>query len=346
MLKLVIMNKRLVEELLKARNAVKRKFHSIKIDSAQSELELDKKLKPIAQPLKELISNIKSENVHFKVEPRQIKDSLDRNPDVSYTAARKNLEENYQTVDESSREPSFLESDVIAESDPVPTLEDLQHELSLAGTSPAFEEYLDQYDGLARNYIEDMFRNTKNDFDHHYGIRYTPENNKFEIGNAEINFVGEDIVIKLPSNEEFEYEGTPGLYELLFKKTPLGIREQDRKNYKDILERTNAARRNYKPNEQIQGTASKKYSNTVKQLLFPKPAKPTRSARPTHTKKGSGMQMLNFNNKRLEFVPWKDPNKLVNWLRILMSSKSAGHTGHTNEIIYIIDELRKAKIIK
>lgn len=83
-------------------------------------------------------------------------------------------------------------------------------------------------------------------------------------------------------------------------------------------------------------------------LTFRKPTPPiTRQrAKSVSKKKGGGVQMLRLNNKQLEFVPWKDPNKLVNWLRTLLGSKSAGHTGHNNEIIYIIDELRAAKIIK
>lgn len=43
---------------------------------------------------------------------------------------------------------------------------------------------------------------------------------------------------------------------------------------------------------------------------------------------------------------WDDPNELIERLRLLTSSTSAGHTGHNNEIISIIEELREANIIK
>lgn len=43
---------------------------------------------------------------------------------------------------------------------------------------------------------------------------------------------------------------------------------------------------------------------------------------------------------------WDDPNELVDRLRLLIASQSAGHTGHNNEIISIIEELREANIIE
>lgn len=42
---------------------------------------------------------------------------------------------------------------------------------------------------------------------------------------------------------------------------------------------------------------------------------------------------------------WNNVNELVARLRLLVSSKSSGHTGHDNEILSIIEELREADII-
>lgn len=340
------MDKRVVEELIEARKAVKRKFEALKADSVQAELELHQKFKPIAQPLKELLSNIKTENVQPKIEPSvRTQSPKKESPQSSKTLHTPKVPK--EIINDFSDEPSFLETEVIAQSDPTPTLEQLKHELSIAGTSEAFEQYIDQYEGLAKWYVEDMFRDTENNYDHYYGARFVPELSKFRIGDSDLNFKGEDIVITLPTNEEIQYTGTPGLYELLFRRIPDKFKESDRMTYKEIVENTNAARRNYDPSEQIQGTG-RKYSAIIKPLLFPKPPKPasTRARTASVTKQGKGIQILKFNNKRVEFVPWKDPNKLVDWLRILLSSKSAGHTGHNNEIIYIIDELRASKIIK
>jgi hypothetical protein len=43
---------------------------------------------------------------------------------------------------------------------------------------------------------------------------------------------------------------------------------------------------------------------------------------------------------------WNDPNELVNRLRLLVASASAGHTGHNNEILAIIEELRHTNLIE
>lgn len=56
-----------------------------------------------------------------------------------------------------------------------------------------------------------------------------------------------------------------------------------------------------------------------------------------------------------EFIPyeqnisyeyWDDPNELVDRLRLLVSSKAAGHSGHNKEIMSIVEELRESNIIK
>lgn len=51
-------------------------------------------------------------------------------------------------------------------------------------------------------------------------------------------------------------------------------------------------------------------------------------------------------NKKINYTYWDNPNELVDRLRLLVSSKSAGHTSHNNAIISIIEELQEANIIK
>ena len=47
----------------------------------------------------------------------------------------------------------------------------------------------------------------------------------------------------------------------------------------------------------------------------------------------------------IDYVHWNDPNELVDRLRLLVSERESGHTGHENEINSIIEELREAKTI-
>jgi len=50
--------------------------------------------------------------------------------------------------------------------------------------------------------------------------------------------------------------------------------------------------------------------------------------------------------QRNNLVYWDNPNELVDRLRLLVASKSAGNTGVSNEIISIFEELLEAGLIK
>lgn len=92
----------------------------------------------------------------------------------------------------------------------------------------------------------------------------------------------------------------------------------------------------------------------------PQPKEPRRRAIRTaslHTRlpPRSGFGMIDLTTKEFHnnaksgsnmFVYWNDPNELVSRLRLLVSSVSAGHTGHNNEILSIIEELREENIIE
>lgn len=74
------------------------------------------------------------------------------------------------------------------------------------------------------------------------------------------------------------------------------------------------------------------------------------SSDPSSEKSGAGILPTNWmryhkNNKNNSYTHWDDPNELVDRLRLLVASKSAGHSGHTNEILSIVEELREAHII-
>ncbi|KNE88240.1 hypothetical protein PSTG_18364, partial [Puccinia striiformis f. sp. tritici PST-78] len=102
--------------------------------------------------------------------------------------------------------------------------------------------------------------------------------------------------------------------------------------------------RNYDPNGAIKGTKAAKYK-IIKKLI----GSATRVTTPK-TKLGRGIPTLNldkmkFNSMKCNYLYWDDPNELVERLRILLASTSAGHTNHNNEIISIIEELREANIL-
>ena len=119
------------------------------------------------------------------------------------------------------------------------------------------------------------------------------------------------------------YRGTPGLYELMFMKEPNKsvYDENDLAAYKSILSDTNAHKHYHLPGAKINTNKGVKYREIIARLF------PPRSGR------------------GIDYVHWNDPNELVERLRLLVSSKRAGHTGHGNEIISVVEELREANII-
>jgi len=54
---------------------------------------------------------------------------------------------------------------------------------------------------------------------------------------------------------------------------------------------------------------------------------------------------MTLNNNAINYVHWDDPNELVDRMRLLKTSRQAGHNAHDNEMLSIIEELRKAGII-
>lgn len=250
------MDKKLKERLIKTRKAVKRKLQAIKEGVIARESELHKTYEPITKKIKELydVGGIKEEKV--KTEPEDF--------DVTERAPSQVLSESI---------PRFIETDTVSEIIESEE-EEGQHEedngtadanlsniISQAMSQGAWDEYLQQYDPLPRYYIEGLITDTTDTYDSTTGVKHDPLLNKFTLGTFEIDFVGKDILIN-----NIKYNGTPGLYELIFKKEPSGYKQADEKEYRDILNRTNIHRRNFNPNEQLRGNRSQKYTKIIKPL--------------------------------------------------------------------------------
>ena len=110
-------------------------------------------------------------------------------------------------------------------------------------------------------------------------------------------------------------------------------------NYKDLLNATNAHRKQYSVSEPVRTSRSIKYKNFIAKLF-------NVSRRPSSTSGGSLPQyMIARKNVNTDYVYWDDPNELVDRLRLLLASQAPGNPSHNNDIISIIEELREAGII-
>lgn len=127
---------------------------------------------------------------------------------------------------------------------------------------------------------------------------------------------------------------TNGLLNLLFyKRPPGGYTTDDLEQYKNILILTDAHMKFFDGDAKVRkSNRTNKYRNIISPLL----------------RSGSGIKtdFMSVNSNSIDYTYWDNPNELVDRLRLLVSSSSAGHTGHNNEIISILEELREAKIIQ
>ena len=194
---------------------------------------------------------------------------------------------------------------------------------------------------LAVNALLQAF--TKKNIDLAFGL-YAQEG-KFKIGNKEVNIEDNDINV-----DDIIFEGTPGFWELITSKNPENYTGEDLDKYRQLLLLTNAVYRDNNPdNNNPKSSKSQKWKNIIKPLWeqikiqkeeeeeeyeeeeYEEPAKI--SFTPT---KGTGLPKI---------LP-SDPNALIDRFDLLFSSQKAGHTGVRNEIVSILDELKRQGVLK
>ena len=180
---------------------------------------------------------------------------------------------------------------------------------------------------------------TKNNIDLTYGIY--AKDGKFKIGSKEVNI--EDNNIKV---DGIIFEGTPGFWELVTLKNPNleNYTDEDLNKYQRLVILTNTAYRNNNPNQnKPKASKSSKWKKIIKPIWEaikeqeededeyqefeePEDGNPQPS--------GSGLKILP-----------SDPNALIDRFDLLFSSQKAGHTGVRNEIVSILDELKRQGVI-
>ena len=191
---------------------------------------------------------------------------------------------------------------------------------------------------LAVNALLEAF--TKKSIDLAFGIYV--QNGKFKIGNKEVNI--EDNNIKI---DDITFEGTKGFWELVTSKNPNpeNYTEEDLNNYRRLVILTNTVYRGNNPNSnKPKSSGSPKWKNIIspiwKAIKEQKEDEEEGNAyslfddEPQPSTSGTGLKILP-----------SDPNALIDRFDLLFSSKKAGHTGVRNEIVAILDELKRQKVI-
>ena len=316
----------LVRDFIETRKRIKDNFIARKVGEAEYQTGLTKLFKPVTETQ--------------KATAKEITDAQKE--------ATERIEKGLLPIKEGIESLTMLP---IETGEPIPTKEYTEKEKTELGDLAA--------DGLTRTHGR---KATQSDL-----IPVNPKKGLYRIGKTPITIKNNDLYI---SNTTKPIKGTSGLWELL---TSHGIpdkakyEKEDLNNYIVIMVFTNAARRGFKKNapfiagnkkmndfikphvskikededetdeeedEDNNGEDIEYYEEYLKEF-FDNP-QPGPSGTNTNGKgiKGKGLKFLS-----------SDPNALIDRFDLLFSSKKAGHTGVRNEIISILDELKRQKVI-
>lgn len=309
-------DQQLIRDIDAITNNIRKKYRALKHDIMESNEILHKSYKPILEPLQTISRNLIEKKI--KASTDNVKEENEVEVDLPA--------DNEDEVDL----PKFLDTSVVAD-----TSEQVEELLNTPEGRREARRYFDSQfksNSLANKYMRKIVSaERKRLMDYTYGVRH--EDDKWMIG---------DSLLEIDEEDNFhikgiQYKGTPGLYELMFMKYPDKSKydENDLQAYKSILEATNGHKLQYLPNTRINSNSGVKYKNVISQLFPPKYGR-------GHQNKEMYMQVT---NNKIDYVHWDDPNELVDRLRLLMDSQRVGNSGHTNEIVSIVEELREAKII-
>lgn len=328
-------NDHIKRSIIKTRNVIRKKFRDLHSNKLSLNEDVREIYKPIIEPLETLAKNkdIKQEKSDDSPNVKEPKIEKKEKPEEKYVYMPDSV---FKTAVAPYKSNPFQYNSSRSVSN--------NHEVS--GVYP-LEDDLD-VSNIHEEYIKKQAQQTDSPkIDSTYGFRY--KNGDLRLGNQVVYTREDDNGDLVYSIKQKNFPVTHGLTDLLLMNDPRRYTDQDLKTYKNMLLLTNAHKKNYvKSNDVVRDKSQPKYIKIISQL-FPEGKK---SVRRSMTKTGECLKkpQTNFkkfvNKKGYDYVYWDDPNELVDRLRLLISSQIAGHTGHDNEIISIIEELRESKIIK
>ena len=181
---------------------------------------------------------------------------------------------------------------------------------------------------------------TKNNIDLSYGI-YAIDG-KFKIGNKFITIEDNDIKV-----DGIIFEGTPGFWELVTSKNPKleNYTKEDLSKYQRLVILTNTAYRNNDPTQNYpKQSKGNKWKNIIKPIWSAIQEQKDEEDYKEFEEPDEDDPQPGTSGSGLKILP-SDPNALINRFDLLFSSQKAGHTGVRNEIVAILDELKRQKVI-
>ena len=373
---------KIAKEIARTSESIRKKHRTLKTGRDEHEVQLKKQLKPIVEPLQQIIENTepvrkkqnrkkhRGDEQELQITPEKISDD-DSIGEISFEQkllnARKerkrwsSLQHSTEPMEKREKFGTPLESkDMFIASTPLepqkltydeffdaPDVQESSYTM-LDQIGQRGKELYSQMGPLGREYIGELVTaGARSNIDNVYGVHFNDAGTF--LGDKAFDIDGNDDIIV----DGVKYAGTRGLYELIFKRVPHSVyTDEDMQTYKNILLTTNAYRRGHSERGPILGNRGYKYKHIIAPLIG-------------GAKKGGGVVPSNNitpliacpkNNERIphamtvtdnavDYVHWDDPNELVDRLRLLDASHQAGNNALDNEFLSIIEELREAGLI-
>ncbi|XP_070154031.1 uncharacterized protein [Polyergus mexicanus] len=356
---------KIARAIVKTSESIRKKYRALKTGKIDEDIVLDRRFRRLIEPLRKIVDN--SSSIAVKNEPGSNTDARietlsipkrEKHDATPQKRKRSNVRSDRSPAPhKSKRSDPLLDvppitstpsasmrtvqptmSELLANEDVFETTDDslvtsVRNQLQ---TLEGRETLRDQLGPLGRRYVWPVLSGDRESgIDTVYGVYFDNDgmmfgNKRFDVDNAD------NIII-----DGVRYVGTPGLYEFIFKKIPDDViyTEDDKQTYKSMLLTTNAHKRNHDAQGRLMGNRGYKCKEIIAKLIPIEPKK---------TKSGKGLfalRAMTLTDNKIDYVHWNDPNELVDRLRLLDASHQAGHNGHDNEILSIIEELREAGII-
>lgn len=169
-----------------------------------SQQKFEKQFQPLSGPLQSFLSQIKQENLALPSK-QEVSSKEERKPTATstptYSATHSSLVPRlikYPPPPAAVQQTTPVSLDVVDVAEYEPDKDDEDEEIPIESlhetieqltNTQAFQEFLEQWSGLARQYIEEMITDTTNKFDHQYGVRHDFEKGKFYLGIRKLIFV-------------------------------------------------------------------------------------------------------------------------------------------------------------
>ena len=311
----------LIKDLIETRKRIKDNFIAKKVGEIEYQTGLTKLFKPVIETQ--------------KATAKEITDAQ--------KAATEKITQGLLPIKEALENPIVIPP--IEAGDPIPAIKLTEKEKTELG-------------GIAADSLQETYgrKPTQSDI-----IPVDVKKGLYKIGNTPVEVKNNDLYIK----DIGKITGTKELWKLIKSKDMPVIdkdyKKEDLVNYAYIMYLTNTTRRGFnKDNQRISGndkmnqlikplvTALEEgnIEEEVQKFLSDKDKEPDEDPDEDDPQPGTSGTEPTYKASGYGLILPSDPNALIDRFDLLFSSKKAGHTGVRNEIVSILDELKRQGVIK